>query len=214
MPAPPCLVLMAPPEKLRYDRVGGPETAKIGNGPVCNELAAASGRHRQARRVASHRLCLARVVAAARCSDAARSRPRSRRSIHRDRQGRRDRRDRGQGARGSPPRRSATRARRHRHRLSGGGAAAKLAKLDDKTITDLVASFEVANERMSAVRYLGDYTFHFRAEPVQRVFRTAGIALSGDPARKAARKSARIPAPRWCCFRCISRQARRCCGRP
>src|SRR5438067_2325684 len=40
-------------------------------------------------------------------------------------------------------------------RLSGTSDNAKLAKLDEKAITDLVESFEVANERMSAVRYLG-----------------------------------------------------------
>src|SRR5207253_1596414 len=72
-------------------------------------------------------------------------------------------------------------------RLSGGGA--KLAKLDDKTIADLVANFEVANERMSAVRYLADYTFHFRAEPVQRVLRGAGIALSGEPGKEGSKEA-------------------------
>src|SRR5262249_10710766 len=45
-------------------------------------------------------------------------------------------------------------------RLSGQADSGKLAKLDDKTITDMVESFEVANERMSAVHYLADYTFH------------------------------------------------------
>jgi hypothetical protein len=56
-------------------------------------------------------------------------------------------------------------------RASGSGSAdsAKLAKLDDKTITDMVESFEVANERMSAVRYLADYTFHFRSSKVRRL---------------------------------------------
>src|ERR1051326_1161071 len=41
-------------------------------------------------------------------------------------------------------------------RLSGGTAPAKQLKLDDKAIGDLVLSFEVANERMSAVRYAAD----------------------------------------------------------
>jgi Uncharacterized protein conserved in bacteria (DUF2066) len=52
---------------------------------------------------------------------------------------------------------------------SGSADSAKLAKLDDKTITDMVESFEVANERMSAVRYLADYTFHFRSSKVRRL---------------------------------------------
>ena len=54
-------------------------------------------------------------------------------------------------------------------RLSGSSENAKLAKLDDKTITDMVVSFEVANERMSAVRYLGDYTFYFRPSKIRRL---------------------------------------------
>jgi len=54
-------------------------------------------------------------------------------------------------------------------RLSGSPASAKLPKLDDKTITDMVESFEVANERMSAVHYLADYTFHFRPSKVRRL---------------------------------------------
>jgi hypothetical protein len=58
-------------------------------------------------------------------------------------------------------------------RLSGSSDTAKLAKLDDKTITDMVQSFEVANERMSAVRYLGDYTFHFRPSKIRRLVHVA-----------------------------------------
>lgn len=61
----------------------------------------------------------------------------------------------------------------------------KLAKLDDKTISDLVTSFEVAHERMSAVRYLADYTFHFRPEGVRRVMRSAGITLAEAPSAPA-----------------------------
>jgi len=67
--------------------------------------------------------------------------------------------------------------------LSGGSAPAKAPKLDDKAITDLVASFEVANERMSAVRYIADYTFHFRPAEVRRVLGNAGIALGNEPAK-------------------------------
>ncbi len=70
--------------------------------------------------------------------------------------------------------------------LSGGAAgdvSTKLAKLDDKAITDLVASFAVANERMSAVRYLADYTFHFRRSEARRALRSAGITLAEAPAK-------------------------------
>src|SRR5437899_1881070 len=61
-------------------------------------------------------------------------------------------------------------------RLSGSSEPAKPPKLDDKTITDMVASFEVANERMSAVRYVADYTFHFRPSKVRRLVRVAESA--------------------------------------
>ena len=58
-------------------------------------------------------------------------------------------------------------------RLSGSSDNPKLAKLDDKTITDMVESFEVASERMSAVRYIADYTFHFRSSKLRRLVRVA-----------------------------------------
>jgi hypothetical protein len=56
-------------------------------------------------------------------------------------------------------------------RLSGSTENGKPPKLDDKAITDMVASFEVANERMSAVRYVADFTFHFRPSKVRRLVR-------------------------------------------
>jgi hypothetical protein len=61
-------------------------------------------------------------------------------------------------------------------RLSGASEPTKPPKLDDKAITDMVDSFEVANERMSAVRYLADYTFHFRPSKVRRLVRVAESA--------------------------------------
>jgi hypothetical protein len=63
-------------------------------------------------------------------------------------------------------------------RLSGGSAASKTPKLDDNALADLVASFEVTNERMSAVRYVADVTFHFRPADVQRTLQKAGITLA------------------------------------
>ncbi len=58
-------------------------------------------------------------------------------------------------------------------RLMGSSDNPKLAKLDDKAITDMVESFEVANERMSPVRYIADYTFHFRSSKLRRLVRVA-----------------------------------------
>ena len=63
-------------------------------------------------------------------------------------------------------------------KLAGGPDKVKPLKLNDNQITDLVASFEVANERMSAVRYVADYTYHFKPADVKRVMQSAGIALA------------------------------------
>jgi len=73
-------------------------------------------------------------------------------------------------------------------RLNSAGGTPKLPKLDDNTITNLVASFEVANERMSPVRYMADYTFHFRPAETRRALRlpeTAGAA-AGDAGTPSA----------------------------
>jgi hypothetical protein len=74
-------------------------------------------------------------------------------------------------------------------RLSGAGESTKLPKLDDKTITDMVASFEVANERMSAVRYVADYTFHFRPSKVRRLVRVVEPASTESVGKSTAESS-------------------------
>jgi hypothetical protein len=68
-------------------------------------------------------------------------------------------------------------------RLTGSTDNAGLPKLDDKAITDMVTSFEVADEKMSAVRYLADYTFHFRAAKIRQLLRRADIAFSEGAAK-------------------------------
>ena len=78
-------------------------------------------------------------------------------------------------------------------RLSGSLATSKLSKLDDKAITDMVESFEVANERMSAVRYLAEYTFHFRPSKVRRLVHivdNASVEAGNKPSSEAAGKPA------------------------
>jgi hypothetical protein len=79
--------------------------------------------------------------------------------------------------------------------LSGSPDPAKVPKLDDKAITDMVESFEVANERMSAVRYIADYTFHFRPSKVRRlvhVVDNASVETSNKPSSEAATKPAAV----------------------
>jgi hypothetical protein len=80
-------------------------------------------------------------------------------------------------------------------RLSGSTDSAKLPKLDDNTITDMVESFEVANERMSAVRYLADYTFHFRPAKVRRLVHTADNAPAEGNSRPAVDEGGGKPRP-------------------
>ena len=74
-------------------------------------------------------------------------------------------------------------------RLSGTSEPAKPPKLDDKAITDMVASFEVANERMSAVRYVADYTFHFRPSKVRRLVRVVETPPAENGSKGPADKS-------------------------
>ncbi|HWX05347.1 MAG TPA: DUF2066 domain-containing protein, partial [Bradyrhizobium sp.] len=74
-------------------------------------------------------------------------------------------------------------------RLSGASEPAKPPKLDDKAITDMVASFEVANERMSAVRYVADYTFHFRPSKVRRLVRVVETPPAENGSKSPLEKS-------------------------
>jgi hypothetical protein len=76
-------------------------------------------------------------------------------------------------------------------RLSGSPEATKLPKLDDKAITDLVDSFEVANERMSAVHYVADYTFHFRPSKIRRLVRVADSAAPDSGGKTMAESGAK-----------------------
>ena len=64
--------------------------------------------------------------------------------------------------------------------LAGGADKVKPLKLSDNQVTDLVASFEVANEKMTAVRYTADYTYHFKPADVAKAMQGAGIAVSNN----------------------------------
>jgi Uncharacterized protein conserved in bacteria (DUF2066) len=64
--------------------------------------------------------------------------------------------------------------------LTGSTDQPKLPKLDDKAIRGMVDSFEVSDEKMSAVRYLANYTFHFRAAKVRQLLRSADIPVSSS----------------------------------
>jgi hypothetical protein len=78
-------------------------------------------------------------------------------------------------------------------RLNGGSGSGnvKLAKLTDNQITDLVASFEVADEKMTAVRYVASYTYHFQPAALKTALTSAGISLA--PSNAGAPASAVSP---------------------
>ncbi|HEV2189347.1 MAG TPA: DUF2066 domain-containing protein [Stellaceae bacterium] len=80
-------------------------------------------------------------------------------------------------------------------KLTGGPGKAKPPKLSDNQITDLVASFEVANEKMTAVRYTADYTYHFRPTETQAMLTGAGIALNQPNAPNPGTATAAPPVP-------------------
>lgn len=63
-------------------------------------------------------------------------------------------------------------------RLTRASDANRLPPASDATLNDLIQGFEVANERHSAVRYLADYTFHFRANAVRQLLRSAGVPFA------------------------------------
>ena len=55
----------------------------------------------------------------------------------------------------------------------------------------MVASFEVANERMSATHYVADYTFHFRPARLRRLVRVTETAALESGSRSAAEGAAK-----------------------
>jgi len=48
----------------------------------------------------------------------------------------------------------------------------------DTTLNQVTIGFEVANERRSTVRYLADYTFHFRPDVVEQLLRDRGVSFT------------------------------------
>jgi hypothetical protein len=78
-------------------------------------------------------------------------------------------------------------------RLAGGPDKAKPLKLRDNQVTDMVASFEVANEKMSAVRYVADYTYHFKSAEVAKAMQAAGITVNDANAAASTSPGASPP---------------------
>jgi hypothetical protein len=68
-------------------------------------------------------------------------------------------------------------------RLTLASDHARLPPPTQELLNSLVASFEVANERTSSVRYLARYSFHFRADAVRKLLRAAGIPFADTPSK-------------------------------
>jgi Uncharacterized protein conserved in bacteria (DUF2066) len=63
-------------------------------------------------------------------------------------------------------------------RLTLAKDRARLPAPSDTTLNQVIIGFEVANERRSTVRYLADYTFHFRADVVEQLLRDRGVPFA------------------------------------
>lgn len=63
-------------------------------------------------------------------------------------------------------------------RMLSEGAAAKIQTPDLSTISMMIKDFEVTKEQLSAVRYVGTYTFRFDDNAVRRHFSVSGVEYS------------------------------------
>jgi hypothetical protein len=63
-------------------------------------------------------------------------------------------------------------------RLTAAADRSRLPAPSEATLNDLIAGFEVAKERASGVRYLANYTYHFRPDAVRSLLRQAGIPFA------------------------------------
>lgn len=69
--------------------------------------------------------------------------------------------------------------------LSSPSDIARLPTLSDDAISDMVLDFEVEEERVSTVRYIGRMAFRFRAEPVRRYLEQSGVGYAVTATRPA-----------------------------
>jgi hypothetical protein len=68
-------------------------------------------------------------------------------------------------------------------RLTLGSGRSRVPQPNTAQLNDLVQGFEVGNERRSGVRYIADYTFHFRPDAVRQLLTQAGIAFAETPSK-------------------------------
>lgn len=68
-------------------------------------------------------------------------------------------------------------------RLTLARDAAKLPRISDSELADLVAGFEVQEEKNSPVRYIATITFHFKMAAVEQLLRDSGVAFAETPSK-------------------------------
>ncbi len=68
-------------------------------------------------------------------------------------------------------------------RLAVSGGSGRLAKLSNADISNLVAGFEVQDEKNSDVRYIAKLTFHFKQGPVEDLLRQSNIGFAAAASR-------------------------------
>lgn len=69
------------------------------------------------------------------------------------------------------------------NRLTLAADHSRLPPANDATLNDVIAGYEVAKERVSGVRYLANYTFHFRPDAVRRLLRQASVPFAETPSK-------------------------------
>jgi hypothetical protein len=68
-------------------------------------------------------------------------------------------------------------------RLTLAADRSRLPPVNAALLNEVVQGFEVAHERRSEVRYLADFTIHFRPEAVRQMLRRAGVRFAETPSK-------------------------------
>lgn len=63
-------------------------------------------------------------------------------------------------------------------RMVAEGQSSSVSPPDDNTLSNFVKDFEVTNEKLSAVRYIGTYTFRFREKEISQYFSLSGVQFT------------------------------------
>lgn len=73
-------------------------------------------------------------------------------------------------------------------RMVAGGQNRAVQTPDLYIISTLIQDFEITDEQLSAVRYIGTYTIRFKEEAVSRYFSGTGVAYTDRSSKRC-----------WCC---------------